>query len=81
MDSIINTFVHLLRQHGVRVSPTEQLDALYALRTVGLGERDAVRDTLRATLIKNGDDNATFERLFDLYFHAHPPTPPQPATL
>src|SRR5215218_561407 len=40
-----------------------------ALEQVGLGERELVRDTLRASLIKNLDDIGTFERLFDLYFN------------
>ena len=33
-----------------------------------------VRDTLRATLIKNQEDAETFDRLFDLYFSLRPHT-------
>lgn len=68
MDTVINDFVQVLRDHRVRISPAESIDAMRALEQVGLGERKVARDTLRATLIKNLDDIGTFERLFDLYF-------------
>jgi uncharacterized protein with von Willebrand factor type A (vWA) domain len=78
MDAVINDFVQVLRKHQLRVSPAESLDALHALKQVGLGEREVVRDTLRATMIKNQEDTDTFDRLFDLYFsirpHAQTPT-------
>ena len=69
MDTVINDFVQVLRDHRVRVSPAESIDAMLALEQVGLGERGLVRDTLRASLIKNLDDIGTFDRLFDLYFN------------
>ncbi len=72
MDAVINDFVQVLRKHQLRVSPAESLDALHALKQVGLGEREVVRDTLRTTLIKNQDDTETFDRLFDLYFSLRP---------
>ena len=68
MDAVINDFVQVLRRHRLRVSPAESLDALHALKQVGLGEREVVCDTLRATLIKNQEDTETFDRLFDLFF-------------
>ncbi|MDQ6659490.1 MAG: VWA containing CoxE family protein, partial [Chloroflexota bacterium] len=71
MDTVINNFISLLRQHNVRISPAESIDALQALQYVGLGEREVVRDSLRATLIKSTDDIAVFDRLFDLYFGLH----------
>jgi uncharacterized protein with von Willebrand factor type A (vWA) domain len=63
-----------LRSHQLRVSPAESIDALRALKQVGIGERGVVRDTLRATLIKNQEDTETFDRLFDLYFNLRPHT-------
>lgn len=71
MDKVINDFIALLRQQSVRVSPAETLDALHALRHMGIGERGIVRDTLRATLIKSTEDIPVFDRLFDLYFGLH----------
>lgn len=72
MDTVINDFVQVLRHHRLRVSPAESLDALYALKQTGLGEREVVRDALRSTLVKNLDDIETFDRLFDLYFSMRP---------
>lgn len=69
MDTVINDFVQVLRDHRVRVSPAESIDAMLALEHVGLREKELVRDTLRSTLIKNLDDIGTFDRLFDLYFN------------
>ena len=80
MDRILNDFIGLLRRHRVRVSPAEGLDALEALRHVGLGEREGVRDTLRTTLIKSSEDVETFERLFELFFGLTP-EPAAPAHL
>ena len=73
MDKVINDFIALLRQHNVRISPAESLDALHALQAIGITERASVRDALRATLIKSTEDVPVFERLFDLYFGLHPP--------
>jgi len=73
MDRVVNDFVGALRHHHVRVSPAESLDALGALRTVGLASRETVRDALRTTLIKRADDVETFERVFDVFFNLHPP--------
>jgi uncharacterized protein with von Willebrand factor type A (vWA) domain len=72
MDTVVNGFVGVLRDHHLRVSPAESIDALNALKHTGLGERETVKDTLRATLIKNQDDAGTFDRLFDFYFSMRP---------
>jgi uncharacterized protein with von Willebrand factor type A (vWA) domain len=72
MEAVVSDFVQVLREHRLRVSPAESLDALHALEQVGLAEREVVRDTLRATLIKDQDDAATFDRLFDLFFSMRP---------
>lgn len=74
MDKVINDFIALLRQQSIRVSPAESLDALSALSQLGLREREVVRDSLRATLIKSTEDIPVFDRLFDLYFGLHPVT-------
>jgi uncharacterized protein len=72
MDTVVNSFVGVLRDHHLKVSPAESIDALNALKHTGLGERETVKDTLRATLIKSQDDAGTFDRLFDLYFSMRP---------
>jgi uncharacterized protein with von Willebrand factor type A (vWA) domain len=81
MDAVINDFVQVLRSHRLRVSLAESLDALHALKQVGLWEREVVRDTLRATLVKNQEDTETFDRLFDLFFSLRPDTKKPTASL
>ena len=74
MDTVVNDFVQVLRNHQLRVSPAESIDALHALEHTGLREREVVKDTLRATLVKNQEDEGTFDRLFELYFSMRPAT-------
>ena len=81
MEAVVSNFVQVLRDHRLRVSPAESLDALHALEHVGLKEREVVRDTLRATLIKNQDETNTFDRLFDLFFSIRPTAQKPPVKL
>src|SRR5882724_1792144 len=68
MDSKLVEFSNLLRQNGLRVSLAESMDMLRALAVVGLPDRQTVRATLRATMVKRSVDLPTFETLFDLFF-------------
>ena len=68
MDERILEFIGDLRRAEVRISPSEALDALAATTEIGLDSREAFKSALGATLIKEGRDRPTFERLFDLYF-------------
>jgi uncharacterized protein with von Willebrand factor type A (vWA) domain len=68
MDAKIVEFTSLLRQNGVRVSMAEHLDSFRAAALLGLGDRAAFKDALRATLVKREVDVATYDELFDLYF-------------
>ena len=68
MDAKIIEFAGLLRRNGIRVSFAESLDTVRALDLVGLRNRTAVKDTLRATLVKRAVDVPAYDTLFDLYF-------------
>ncbi|HRD48782.1 MAG: VWA domain-containing protein [Candidatus Competibacter sp.] len=89
MDAVINRFIFLLKSRGVRISPSESLDAMQALAWVALHDRDTVRTVLRSTLIKDLHDLPVFEELFEQFFSLPKasPTPelaveppPQPET-
>jgi hypothetical protein len=69
MEIVINRFVCLLKRHGVRISPSESIDAMQALAYVPLQERETVRTVLRSSLIKDTHDIPVFEELFDLFFN------------
>lgn len=68
MDEPIIEFANLLRRHGVRVSLSENLEALRALEFLGVEDPASFRSALRATLIKRSVDIRLFEELFDLFF-------------
>lgn len=68
MDDRIVEFSNSLRLNGVRVSPSENMDALAALQLLGIEDPCLFRSALRATLIKRSVDVKTFEELFDLFF-------------
>lgn len=61
-------FIEVLRQNGIRVSISENLEALRALAEVGVEDRDDFRSALRATLIKSSRDLPAFEDLFEIFF-------------
>ncbi len=74
MDDRVVEFVRGLRAAGVRVSLAESVDAMNAIETLGIVEKDVFRESLRATLVKEKDDFAAFNELFPLYFgSAGPP--------
>ncbi|HLH46263.1 MAG TPA: VWA domain-containing protein [Acidimicrobiales bacterium] len=64
----IGGFVGELRDAGIPVSLTENLDAMEALRHVPLSDREAFKYALAATLVKNNAHWKTFETVFEVYF-------------
>ncbi|MCP4420927.1 MAG: VWA domain-containing protein [Chloroflexi bacterium] len=68
MDNRIVEFIRGLRAAGVRVSLAESVDAMNAIETLGIVNKDVFRSSLRTTLVKESDDFAAFEELFPLYF-------------
>jgi uncharacterized protein len=63
-------FVAALRQAGLPVSQAEGLDAVRALHSVDLAERESVRAAYAATLVKRPAHRDAFDTLFDLWFPA-----------
>lgn len=68
MDAAFNRFVCLLKRNGVRISPSETIDAMQAVLCVTPGERETVKTVLRATLIKDMHDIPVFDELFEVFF-------------
>ncbi|MCP5420814.1 MAG: VWA domain-containing protein [Gammaproteobacteria bacterium] len=68
MDSSINRFIYLLKRNGVRISPSESIDAMLALGYVPLDDKETLRTVLRSTLVKDVHDLSVFEELFELFF-------------
>src|SRR2546423_331074 len=68
MDERILEFIGDLRRAEIRISPSEALDALAATAEVGLEDRETFKTALASTLVKEGRDRETFDRIFNLYF-------------
>ena len=72
MLSVITGFIDELREAGVPVSMVEAIDAMEAVEAIDIGKRTALRETLRATLIKNLRHQRAFDTAFDVYFSTVP---------
>ncbi len=70
MEDRIIKFISALRGGGVRVSLAESADAFRAIQEMGIQDRERFRLALRATLVKDASDIATFEELFPLFFNS-----------
>ncbi len=68
MDEKLIEFTHLLRQNGLKISVAENMDSFAALGLTGIRNRELLKDTLRATLVKRVVDIPVYDELFDLYF-------------
>ncbi|MDP9145593.1 MAG: hypothetical protein M3N43_13020, partial [Actinomycetota bacterium] len=68
MLGIITGFIDELRAAGVPVSMVEAIDGMRAVEVVDISDRVALRETLRATLIKNQRHVGAFDTAFDVYF-------------
>jgi uncharacterized protein with von Willebrand factor type A (vWA) domain len=57
-----------LRQIGLPIRVSEDIDAVAALRHVDLGQRSELKASLGACLVKDAQHLGAFETVFDLYF-------------
>jgi uncharacterized protein with von Willebrand factor type A (vWA) domain len=73
MISVVTGFIDELREAGVPVSMVEAIDAMEAVETIDIGSRLALKETLRATLVKNLRHERAFETAFEVFFSLLPP--------
>ncbi len=73
MLELLNGFVVELRNAGLPVSLTENLDAMEAVQHIPIEDRDAFKYALGATLIKNHSHWRSFETVFEVYFSLRGP--------
>ena len=65
---LLTGFIVELRNAGLPVSLTENLDAMEAIQHIPLEDRTALKYALAATLVKNHTHWRAFEIVFDVYF-------------
>ena len=68
MLSLLAGFIQELREAGLPVSLTENLDAMAAVRHIPIDDREAFKYALAATLVKNNQHWRAFETVFEVYF-------------
>ncbi len=73
MLDLLTGFVTELRAAGIPVSLTEHLDAAEALRHIPLEDREAIKYTLGASLVKTSSHWRAYETTFEIYFSLRGP--------
>lgn len=68
MEQVLLDLITALRGSGVRISPSESMDAMKAAVLVGYEDRIILRDSLSASLAKSRHEKELFEACFDSYF-------------
>ena len=68
MKENLHRFFRAARGAGVRVSPAESIDAMRAVASVGLSDRNILRDTFLLTLAKTEEEKQALGECFDLFF-------------
>ncbi len=73
MDKRMVDFIRALRAAGVRISIAENQDAMNGVQAVGIQDIGHFRTTLKSTLVKERNDQPTFEYFFPLFFSSNDP--------
>jgi uncharacterized protein with von Willebrand factor type A (vWA) domain len=68
MRENLHRFFRAARGAGVHVSPAESIDAMRAVKQVGVSDRAILRDALLLTLAKSQDEKLALGDCFDLFF-------------
>jgi uncharacterized protein len=63
-------FVEALRGVGIAVGPSETVDAGRVMATLGLGDRNVLREGLACAVLRRADHRETYDAMFDLWFPA-----------
>jgi hypothetical protein len=69
---LLSGFVTELRRAGLPVSLTEHLDAAEAIKHIPLEDREALKYSLAATLVKSSSHWRAFETAFEVFFAVRP---------
>ena len=73
MLDLLAGFVNELRNAGLPVSLTENLDAMEAVQHIPIEDREAFKYALGSTLVKNNSHWRSFETVFEVYFSLRGP--------
>jgi uncharacterized protein with von Willebrand factor type A (vWA) domain len=68
MEHVLQNFITALRGSGVRISMSETIDAMNAMKLMGYGNRQTLKDSLSSTLAKTRNEKEIFYSCFDRFF-------------
>ncbi len=68
MEHVLQNFMTALRGSGVRISVSESIDAMNAMKLIGYDNRQTLRDSLSVTLAKTRNEKEVFYSCFDRFF-------------
>ena len=63
-------FVEALRGSGISVGPSETVDAGRVMATLGLSDREVLREGIACAVLRRPDHRETYDAMFDLWFPA-----------
>jgi uncharacterized protein with von Willebrand factor type A (vWA) domain len=63
-------FVEALRGQGILVGPSETVDAGRVMATLGLADREVLREGLACAVLRRPDHRETYDAMFDLWWPA-----------
>ena len=64
----LSVFARMLRLEGLSVGPQETADAAQVLVSLGVEDRETVRNALRTVFAKSREEQSAFDRVFDGFF-------------
>ncbi len=68
MLKLLGDFIGELRAAGIPVSMSEHVDSAKAMEVIDLSDRALVKNSLAATLVKDGDHLPVFSTAFEVFF-------------
>lgn len=69
---VTDELLWVLRRAGFEIATSQAIDAVRAVRVVGFGSREAVRDAIASVVVKRARDRARFDDTFDAFFSREP---------
>jgi hypothetical protein len=69
MDNLLLDFCYNLRNEGVRISVSETIDAIKAIKHIGYSDKESFKYALSTALIKSEEDILIFEKQFESFFN------------
>jgi uncharacterized protein len=73
MQTRMIEFIRALRAAGIRISLAESQDAMFGIDHIGIRDVESFKSTLKATLVKERNDQPTFDYFFPLFFSNNKP--------